>query len=125
MKKILTLAWMMMLASLGTKAEVLLDSNDGDDDGNVTNSHTYNVNGLNVSFVRSARVVNVTFNSPCDNAEVVIYKDGVPVDEDNIGSVDAGTTETYSVDGYGKGTVSVSVVRDGKEVWINNLTVAE
>lgn len=111
----------MMLASLVIKAEKLLDRNDDVE----TNVHHYNVNGLNVSFVRSARVVNVTFNSFCDNAEVVIYKDGIPVDEDNIGSVDAGTTETYSVDGYGKGTVSVSVVRDGKEVWIKNITVAE
>lgn len=122
MRKILALASLLIVSSV-IKADVLLDKGIDDDEG--SDDHAYHQNGLSISFKRSARVVNVTFNSPCDNAEVVIYKDGVPVDEDNIGSVDAGTTEIYSVDGYGKGTVSVSIVRDGKEVWINNLTVAE
>lgn len=115
--------WIMMSSMI--RADVLLDNGIDEDGEDGSNNHTCHLNGLSISFKRSARVLDITFNSSCDDAEVVIYKDGVPVDDDNIGSVDAGTTETYSVDGYEDGKVSVSVKRDGKELWIDNLSKTE
>lgn len=122
--KILMFTVLMMALSSGMKAEVLLDDND-DKDLASSGIHNYTKNGLSISYIRSAQVVNITFNSSCDDVKVVIYKDGVPVDDDNIGSVDAGTTETYSVGGCENGNVSVSVITDGKEVWVSNIGKTE
>lgn len=124
MKRIFMFVGLWIMMSSMIRADVLLDNND--DKTNIgTGDHTYHQNGLNISFKHSARVLDITFNSPCDDVEVIIYKDNIPVDEDYIGNVDAGTTETYSVEGCEKGKVSVSVIRDGKELWIDNLSKAE
>lgn len=116
MKRIFMFVGLWIMMSSMIKASILLDNND-DKTGSGAGVHNYN--GLNISFKRSARVLEVTFNSPCDDAEVIIYKDNIPVDEDYIGNVDAGTTETYSVEDCEKGKVSVSVIKDGRELWID------
>lgn len=125
MKRIFMFVGLWIMMSSMIRADVLLDNGIDEDGEDGSNNHTYHLNGLSISFKRSARVLDITFNSSCDDAEVIIYKDNIPVDEDYIGNVDAGTTETYSVGGCEKGKVSVSVIKDGREFRIDNLSKAE